>query len=321
MGGISFLTPLDALFALAAVLPLAALLATERRSGRIRAALRLPAPRKLAVLPVAVALIALTSLVAVAAAQPIVVRQRLVSERADAQAFFVFDTSLSMEAAQGPGRPTRLARSKQLALRLRATIPDVPVGIASMTDRTLPNLMPTTDVALFVRTLTQSVGINAPPPSQLYGSGRATTFQALVPLVQAGFYSRGVQRRLLVVFTDGESVKVSPYLSATLQRRVTPVFIHVWRDGERIYHGRRVVKNYASDPTSMSALNRIASITGGGHAYTEQQMPEVAKAARAAVAYAGTRTHVSAYARVALAPWFVIAGAFPLAFLLWRRNV
>jgi VWA domain-containing protein len=320
MGGISFLTPLDALFALAVALPLAALLATERRSGKIRRALALPAPRRFAALPVAVALITLASLVAVAAAQPIVVRQRLVNERADAQVFFVLDTSLSMEASQGPGRPTRLARAKRLALRLRATLPDVPAGIASMTDRVLPNLMPTTDAALFVRTLDQSVAINRPPPSQIYGSGRATTFQALVPLVQANFFSRGVQRRLLVVFTDGESVKVSPYLSATLQRRVSPVFIHVWGDGERIYRGTLFDKKYASDPSSMDALNRLASITGGGHAYTEQQSREVAQAARAAVAFAGTRTHVSAYARVALAPWFVIAGAFPLAFLLWRRN-
>lgn len=320
MGGVSFLTPFDALYALAVALPLAALFASERRSGRIRRALALPAPRRFAALPVAVALITLTSLVAVAAAQPIVVRQRLVSERADAQTFFVFDTSLSMQASQGPGRPTRLARAKRLALRLRATLPDVPAGIASMTDRTLPELMPTTDVALFVRTLNQAVAIDSPPPSQTYGAGRATSFQALVPLVQANFYARGVQRRLLVVFTDGESVKVSPYLSATLQRRVTPVFVHVWRDGERIYHGKRIDNRYASDPSSTAALSRLASITGG-QAFTEEQIPAAAKAARAAVAFGGTRTHVSAYARVALAPWFVIAGAFPLAFLLWRRNV
>src|SRR5207302_8589635 len=99
MGGVSFLTPLDALFALAAALPLAALLAMERRSGRIRQMLSLPPPRRLAALPVAVALVTLTSLVAVAAAQPVVVQQRLVQERADAQAFFVFDTSLSMKAS------------------------------------------------------------------------------------------------------------------------------------------------------------------------------------------------------------------------------
>jgi len=77
---------------------------TERTSSRIRRALSLPHPRSRTVLPVAVALVLLTSLVAVAAAQPVVVRAQLVNERADAQAFFVFDTSLSMQASAGPGR-------------------------------------------------------------------------------------------------------------------------------------------------------------------------------------------------------------------------
>ena len=208
MHGISFLTPLDALFALTAAVPLAAFLATERHSGRIRRVLSLPAPRRLTVLPVVFALAVLISLVAVAVAQPVVVRQRLVSERADAQAFFLFDTSLSMRASAGPGKPTRLTRAKRIALRVQEQLRDVPIGIASMTDRTLPNLMPTTDDALFTRTLLQSVAADHPPPSQVY-KGRATTFQALIPLVESHFYAQGVQRRLLVVFTDGESSKVS----------------------------------------------------------------------------------------------------------------
>ena len=54
------------------------------------------------------ALFLLPGLVAVAAAQPVVVRQQLVRERGDAQAFFVIDTSLSMEASGGPAQPTRL---------------------------------------------------------------------------------------------------------------------------------------------------------------------------------------------------------------------
>ncbi len=44
MHGLSFLTPLDALFALAAALPLAVFLAMERRAGRIRYVLALPRP-------------------------------------------------------------------------------------------------------------------------------------------------------------------------------------------------------------------------------------------------------------------------------------
>jgi hypothetical protein len=35
---------------------------------------------------------------------------------------------------------------------------------------------------------------------------------------------------------------------------------------------------------------------------------------------AQTHTFSSGYARVPLAPWFVLAALVPLAFLLWRRN-
>jgi hypothetical protein len=319
MGGLTFLTPLDTLFALAVALPCAALVLTERTSSRIRRALSLPHPRKRTVLPVAVALVLLTSLVAVAAAQPVVVRAQLVNERADAQAFFVFDTSLSMQASAGPGQLTRLARAKRLALRLRATLPDVPIGIASMTDRTLPNLMPTTDAALFARTLSQSVAVDRPPPSQAYHRKRATSFQALVPLVESNLYSQGVEHRLLVVFTDGEASPLSPYVNVTLQRRVTPLFVHVWRNGEQIYRAGRADPHYASDPESTHALEQLASIAGE-RVYSERQLSKVSRAMRATVGFGGTRTHIDAYARVALAPWFVLAGGVPLAFLLWRRN-
>jgi hypothetical protein len=319
MGHLSFLTPLDAVFALAATLPLAALLATERRSGTIRRALSLPEPRRRKVVPVAVALGLLVSLVAVAAAQPVVVRRELVNERADAQAYFVFDTSLSMQASAGPRKPARLARAKRLALRLRAQLPDLPVGIASMTDRTLPNVLPTTDPSLFSRTLEQSVAIDSPPPSQIY-HGRATTFQALSPIMDSHFFSAGVQRRLLVVFTDGESQPISPLLGVTLHREITPVFVHVWSPGERIYRSGGVPDpNYTSDAASNAALSQLARTTGG-EAYTEHQASKIARAARDGVGYASTRTRVSAYSRHPLAPWLILAGAVPLAFLLWRRN-
>jgi hypothetical protein len=318
MGGVSFLTPLDALFALAAALPLAALWVTERRSRTIRQLLALPTPRRRNALPVALALAALVALVAVAAAQPVVVRRQLVNERADAQGFFVLDTSLSMRASAARGKPTRLARAKRLALRLRAKLPDLPIGIASMTDRTLPNLMPTTDPSLFSRTLEQSVAVDSPPPSQAY-HGRATTFQALAPVVDSNFFSPGVQRRLLVVFTDGESQRISPILAVTLHRQVTPVFVHVWSPGERIYVRGKPDPGYRPDPTSAGALATLATTTGG-RAFGEHELGQIEQAARDGVGFASTRTRVSAYARHTLAPWFVLSGVAPLGFLLWRRN-
>lgn len=316
----SFLTPWDALFVLAAVIPLAALAGAERRAERIRRLLRVSRPGRRALVPVVVSLVLLPALVAVAAAQPVVVRNRLISERADAQAFVLFDTSLSMRAAAAPGAPTRLERAKLLALKLQHALSDVPMGIASMTDRSLPNLLPTTDRTLFERTTDQSVQIDSPPPSQAYKQ-RATTFDALIPMVGSHFYSAGVQRRLLVVFTDGEAAPISSLLKLSLQRKVTPVFVHVWSPGERIYRRGKADPKYVPDPSSTAALDELARITDAPRVFAENDLHGIVRASRYAVGRAGTEARVDAYARVALAPWFVLGGIAPLGFLLWRRNV
>jgi hypothetical protein len=319
--GVSFLTPLDALAVLVVALPLAALVVSERAAARVRRTLALPPSGRLRIVPAAVALVVLVGLVSAAAAQPVVVRDHLVSQRADAQAFFVFDTSLSMQASAGPGQPTRLARAKALALRLRAALPDLPVGIVSMTDRALPDLMPTTDEALFDRTVLQSVAVDSPPPSQIY-RGRATTFAALVPLANSNVFSSAASRRLLVVFTDGEAQPISPVLGETFERSVTPVFVHMWAADELLYDrdgGRKPDPGYSPDPRSGAALEDVARLTGGA-AFSEHQLSQIERASRAAVGYAGPKEHLDSYARVALAPWFVLGGIVPLGFLLYRRN-
>ena len=316
--GITFLTPLDGLFVLAAVVPLAALLRTEQRAAQIRRLLYVDSPGRRVLVPVVVALVALPALVAVAAAQPVVVRQQLVNERADAQGYVLLDTSLSMEAAAAPGAPSRLARAKRLAVKLQEALPDVPLGVGSMTDRSLPNLLPTTDSTLFDRTIAQSVQIDSPPPSQLYPD-RATTFDALIPIVESHFFSSSVQRRLLVVLTDGEATKISALLKLSIQRRVTTVFVHVWEPDERIFHHGKAVRGYSADPSSGAALEQVAHITGG-RVFDEHQLHKIVGASRDAVGHAGTEAVVNTYARVALAPWFVLGGIAPLGFLLWRRN-
>ena len=317
--GISFLTPAAAFFGLAVVIPLGAFLLTERRAQQVRDVLRVAAgPR--ALWPVLIALVLLPMLVAVAAAQPVVIRPKNVSQRDDAQAFVLFDTSLSMQAAAGPHDPDRLARAKALATRLERSLSDVPFGIATMTDRSLPNLMPTVDQTLFDRTVDQSVAIDSPPPSQPH-QGRATTFDALAPMVQSNFYAQGVRRRLLVVFTDGESTTISPLLKLELQRRLAPVFVHVWQDGERIFKADGTVDpRYSSDPTSGPQLDQMAKLTDG-QMFSEHDCGGIVRAARAAVGHAQSHSAVSAYARVPLAPWFILAAIAPLAFLLWRRNL
>lgn len=317
--GISFLTPLGGLFVLAAAIPLAALVALERRSGQIRAVLGLRAPGRRTAAPIVSALVLIPGLVAIAAAQPVVVRQELVHERGDAQAWFVLDTSLSMKASAAPGQPTRLARAKRLAARLEKRLSDVPIGLASFTDRVLPDVMPTTDPALFTHTLEQSVGINEPPPSQQYRQFRATNLQALVPVLSSHFFLDSVQKRLLVVFTDGEASRDLELYGIGIGRKLQPIFVHVWAPGERIYGHGRVDPNYLADPTSERLLREAAKVSGGT-VVDERDFGKLVSAARHVVGHGPTTGHIDAYARIALAPWVALAGVFPLGFLFYRRN-
>ena len=166
----------------------------------------------------------------------------------------------------------------------------------------------------------QSIAIDQPPPSQEYKT-RATTFDALVPLVESHFYSQGVQRRLLIVLTDGESSQISPLLKLTLHRRVAPVFVHVWEPGERIFNRGRADRRYVADPQSKRALDELAEITGstallrGGRLRRDRARgPRRRRARRHAYAHRlvcahRPRTVVRARGRAAA------------CFLLWRRNV
>jgi len=318
--GISFLSPVDAIFAIAAAVPVAAYLLMERRSRQVRSMLGVHGPERRALAPVAVSLVLLPGLVAVAAAQPVVVRRQLVHERGDAQAFVVLDTSLSMDASAGPGDPTRLQRAKRLAVRLEAHLADVPMGLAGMTDRVLPYIMPTTDPALFAHTLAQSVGIDRPPPSQSYRRGRATNLQALVPVFNANFFSAGTTRRLVVVFTDGEAPSDLQLLGLGIQRDLRPIFVHVWASGERIYHHGKPDPFYTADPTSATVLASAARVTDGS-AFGEHEFGKIVAEARSIVGEGPRTGRVSAYARIALAPWVALGGVFPLGFLLYRRNL
>ncbi|MEO5790624.1 MAG: hypothetical protein ABIR67_00960, partial [Gaiellaceae bacterium] len=103
---IRFLTPLGAVFALTALLPLAVLVVHERRARRLRTALALGQPPLRTQLPLVLALVTLPALVALAAMQPVVEKTRTVKERTDAEVFVVFDVSRSMLAAAKPGAPT-----------------------------------------------------------------------------------------------------------------------------------------------------------------------------------------------------------------------
>src|SRR5258705_6126948 len=159
-----FLTPLGALLALAALLPLAALALNERRARRARRSLGVDAPSQRSYAGTVAALALVPVLLGLAVAQPVLQSARTIHVRADAQAFYVFDTSESMRASAGPGRPIRLTRALAAASRMHFALREVPSGIATMTDRVLPNIFPTGSEQVFTAALADTVGIERPPP-------------------------------------------------------------------------------------------------------------------------------------------------------------
>jgi hypothetical protein len=319
--GFTFLTPIDALFALAATVPLAALWLAQARMERIRRLFSLTTPRRRELASVVAALALLPALMGVAAAQPVVVRHHLLGQRLDVQVFFAFDTTTSMSARPARGAPTRLERAKREAEEVVPRLGDIPVGLATMTDRVLPVLMPTPNFALIRRTLGQSVGIGRPPPDQLY-SGRVPTFQALYTLGRSNLYGPGVRHQILVVFTDGESAPIRSAIGYDVARAmpIHPLFVHVWAPTERIYANGRVNPRYRPDPTSPVGLNRFAA-AAHGRVFGEGDLHALERTIRAEAGSSPVTTAVLGYARVALAPWFVLAGVVPLCFLLYRRNL
>jgi hypothetical protein len=318
---VRFLTPLGAVFALTLILPLAVLALRERRARRVRSTLGLAQQPLRSLLPLAAALALIPCLLGLAAMQPIVETTRTLDERTDAEVFVVADVSRSMLASASSGAPTRLARAQARAGELRAQLPGVPVGILSLTDRLLPHLFPTVDEPVFRSTLEKSIGIERPPPA-LFFSTRATQLGALAGIPERGFFSPSARKRVLVVYTDGESQPVDTELTRAFARRprVETLFVHVWRGDERIYEAGRPERGYTPDPAAVAVLARAAELVDG-RVFAESEGAETADAVAAALGDGPTRARVLEGERRALMPYATMLALLPLGFVLVRRNL
>lgn len=317
---LGFLTPLAAIFAVSALLALATFALRQRRATRVRAVLGLVEPPLRTRLVLAGAIAAIPVLLALAAAQPVLSTYRGIAERKDAQAFFVMDISRSMLASAEPGAPTRFERARRVALALRDRIPQVPAGIISMTDRTLPHAFPTTDRRVFFATLNQAVDIEWPPPAYTY-STRATSYDLLAAIPQRRYFSRSARKRVLVVLTDGESRPFGADLARAFQAKppIKTIFVRFWDAAERIYATGVSESGYLPDPGSAAELERAASLVGG-RVFSEAEVATAGDAIAASVGEGPTGDRTIAGARLALMPWVTLAALLPLAFVLWRRN-
>jgi hypothetical protein len=187
-----FLSPKGALVALGVLVPLAALVLVARRGSRLRAALAVPRATRwrLAVPTVAAALVA--ALFGVAAAQPVAESETALEVRTDAEAYVVIDISRSMLARSGLDGAMRLARAKAAAVKLRSALPEIPVGVASLTDRVLPHLFPSADADTFRTTVALALGIEQPPPN----SAKAPTSGQIEERRESRCHRRAVGIRL-----------------------------------------------------------------------------------------------------------------------------
>ena len=318
----SFLTPYAAFLALLVVAPLAAFVAGERRRRRVALLLHVGEPARMHRLAPAVAVTAVAGLLGAAATQPTLVNRHSKRVRTDAEAFFVLDTSRSMLASPGPGEPTRFERARRLAERLRLELGDVPTGLASITDRTLPHVFPTPAIDTFETALTRAMGIERPPPSDGF-SVKVTTLGSLAHVATDNFFSATARHRLVVVFTDGET---KPFVEASLGTlfrnppAVRTIFVHVWGASERVYLRDGLDPNYRPDPLSKTTVRQLAVATDGVE-LGEHDYDRLVKQARAYLGSGPTRVLEKERRRFALAPYIAAFAFLPLGFLLWRRNI
>jgi len=314
---LTFLTPRGALLALTAAVPLAALAVAARRERRARAVLGLAAPGRGRRAWPAVAVAAVAGLLGVAASQPVLRTTTAISVRTDAEALFVIDVSRSMLASRTPGANTRITRARDDAIRLRDDLRDIPSGVATITDRVLPDLLPVPDRDAFEQTIRQVVKIDNPPPAT--DSVTATTLGALGALGTQSFFSPTARHRIAIVFTDGESRPFDVHQTARAlshARGVAPFLVQIWSPGEDVFSpSGQPEAAYHPDASSTEALAGLAQ-AAHGKAFREGELGAVAKAVRAALGSGPTQREGLTVTTRALAPYVALAALVPLLLLV-----
>jgi hypothetical protein len=259
-------------------------------------------------------------LVALGAAQPVLERERTRAVRSDAEAFFVFDTTRSMKASSSAGSETRFERARRMGKEMRAALPDLRVGVASLTDRVLPHLFPTANDQSFLLTLDRTLGVERPASVQR-GNGLGSSLEAFAGLPEQGFFADGARHGLLIVFTDAES---RPFNTALLRDAyrgsgIRPILIRLGSPSDRVYDDGVVDVRYRPEEGADQNAERFAEATGG-EAFDEGDLGDAIEAARRAAGTGGARAKLKAIEPTPLASYAFAAAFVPLAFLLWRRN-
>jgi hypothetical protein len=318
---LSILTPWGAALAVALVVPLFALRRIRQRAHHTRTTLGVSQPRRRSIAAPLAGLVLGGMLLALAATQPVLAWTRDRSVRTDAEAFVVLDVSRSMLAQESLDSPQRIARAKLAAVELRRALPDVKVGIASLTDRVLPHLFPSTDEKVFEATIDRSLAIERPPPRSSFLTG-ATSLNALATIRGLRYFTPTSTSRLVIVLTDGESDPVANARLGGLFRRdpaINLVFVQFWNKNEKVFSRGAPEPQYVPNASARGVLDRLAASTHGA-VYSEGQVGAAADESRAFLGSGPTVVQGERAGKLVLAPYLAVAALFPFGLLLWRRD-
>jgi hypothetical protein len=319
---VSLLTPEAALLAFGAFIPAVLLLDGEKRATLVRFVLGLAEPPSSHRRLLLGSIVAVAALLGFAAAQPVLDVESGAQSRQDTEVWFVLDISRSMLASTGLEEPTRFQRAIEDAKQIRTELADVPSGVASLTDRLLPHVFPTSDQGVFQAVLERSVGIDKPPPATF--NVTATTLGSLTALANRNMYRREIPNRVAIVFTDAESRPFASEAVGQVFRRppgISTVFIRYGNANERVYTlDGGAESGYTPHPDAPQILAALANATGG-RAFREGQAEEVARAVRGAIGSGETEVSEDDRREIPLAPYAVAFAFLPLGLLIWRRNL
>jgi hypothetical protein len=317
----TFASPWAALVALAGLPALTLALVRGRSARRLRRALGLAEPPLPTRLVRPIALVCLFGLLGLAAAQPAIRHEQVRTARKDAELLVVLDSSRSMLASRTATSSPRYRRAATFAHRLRRAVPELPAGVASLTNRLLPYLFPTADARIYDSVLDEAYGIQRPRPSPAVEPW-VTTFDPLLELTTRRFFSPSVHKRVVVVLSDLET---HPFEAGFVLGRlraggVTPILVRFWRSDERIFRSNGSQERYrATLPNELAELR-----ADGWPAYPETSLDRVAARVRRAIGSGPTggfglqrrdRSLASILALAAFAPLLLLiapAGQLPL---------
>jgi hypothetical protein len=314
----AFLTP-SAFPVIAGVLLAAVVLALvlRRQSARARRlgfwTSRIPAAT-------GVVAIAAMLLVAVAAAEPAILRTEPEASRSDVQVWIAVDTSNSMLAARAPGAADRLHQAQQAAVALRRRLGGLPVGLAVLTSRVLPLLPPTPDEDTFAAVARGSVQPNTPQPLawEIGSTHVSTSFASLDQVPKLNFYGTA-RRKLLVVISDMEANNFDPgdVAKAFASRHVDLLLVQAGSTHDKVWANGHVDPAYRPQLAEAGKVARLAETSAGGRLFTIGDTGTVAKRVRVLAGNGPSSTGaLTRRSYVLLSPYLLLAALPLLVYLL-----